>query len=173
MRAQFPPLGMTAALMACYLAAASAAQGATAPPASNPLCSDAPQTPGCSPEDLAKARVAHAANEADLERRYKEQQALTVPATKTDLTLLCDGYAVNVWFSASLLTWGMGENREVWRVDSVSSVQISFARVSGTGTGKFFDATGSIDRVSGWFSRDQGIYPYPPRGQCAPAVPKF
>jgi hypothetical protein len=129
------------------------------------------------PEEVARQRAETDARDEDLKRRYDEQQSLTVPTTKPDLILVCglDQDTVNIWFAAGILTWGMGENREVWRVGSVSPVAITFKRVSysAPGTGKLFDATGSIDRVSGQFLRDRGYSPYLPGGLCKPAEAKF
>jgi hypothetical protein len=169
-RAQFHPLGMTAALLACGLAlafAAPAAAGWTEDPTD---CTATPSPPTCSPEDVAKQRTAQAAHEADLRRRYDEQQALTVPATKADLTLLCAGDTVQIWFQASLLAWGIGERREVWRLDRVTPTEITWKRVlQGSWTGRFFDATGYINRVTGQFSLGTDV----PAGQCGPVQPKF
>ena len=141
----------------------------------------------CSPEEVSRAGAHQAADEAnrraDQERRYKEQQALVIPATKADLTLLCGGQTVQVWFSAGLLTWGAGANRRVWRLDKVSPTEIIFKRVGDydegggftTGPHGLFDAEGQIDRVSGRFSLSipNGAPFIDPQGACSPAAAKF
>jgi hypothetical protein len=118
-----------------------------------------------------------AAQQADSRQRYNEQQALAVPVTKADLTLVCGSDTVNIWFGAGLLTWGVGEHRPVWRLDRVSAAEITFKRVSEYGQeDKFFDATGYIDRVTGKFSYKTGLVSGAgdPTGQCQPATaPKF
>jgi hypothetical protein len=190
---------MKAALMVCCLALASAApaaaqssekydpfRGIDCPPSGCPpieeglkdvYCSmETPTPPECSPEDVAKSRAWYTAREADLRRRYDEQQALPVPATKADLTLDCNGDTVQVWFQAGLLAWGMGEKREVWRLDRVTPTEITFKRVSYFLVGGgLFDAKGHIDRVSGQFLHQTGLpgYGNDATGWCKPAEPKF
>jgi hypothetical protein len=126
---------------------------------------------------VAKAREWIAAQQADLRQGYKEQQALAVPVTKADLTLICGSDTVNVWFGAGLLSWGVGEHRPVWRLDRVSAAEITFKRVSEFGQeGRFFDAAGYIDRVTGKFSYETDLVSRASdqTGQCQPAAaPKF
>jgi hypothetical protein len=178
MRAQLPPrlLGLTAALMVCGLALASGAPAAAQSNEYDPYRGIYCPAAGCSPEDIAWARAQQAARQADLRRRYGEQQALTIPATKADLTLGCDGVTVQIWFDAGLLTWGVGADRKVWRLDKVLPAEITFKRVSEyPNEGGFFDAVGTIDRVSGGFSRGDSIYPSTPSdyGHCEPTAARF
>jgi hypothetical protein len=97
---------MKAALIACCLALASAASAGAQSydPYRGIIC----PASGCSPEDIAYAHAQEAARQADLEQRYKEQQALAVPVTKADLMLVCGSDTINIWFGAGLLTWGGG-----------------------------------------------------------------
>jgi hypothetical protein len=116
-----------------------------------------------------------------LERRYDEQEARATPDTKADLTLLCDGQTVQLWFNAGLLTWDTAAHRNVWRLDRVRAAEITFKRLwrscnFGTNTmlnsiqdgPGFGDLDGQIDRVSGAFALTDGS-----RGTCAPAAAKF
>jgi hypothetical protein len=116
-----------------------------------------------------------------LERRYDEQEARVTPDTKADVTLLCDGKTVQVWFNAGLLTWDTAAHRHVWRLDRVGAAEITFKRLRrsgnfGTNTmlnsiqdgPSFSDLNGQIDRVSGAFSLTDGSH-----GACAPAAAKF
>jgi hypothetical protein len=157
---------MKVTLMACCLALSTApAIAEDAPPWFCAIYS------GCSPEEVAKAREWMAAQQADLRQRYNEQQALAVPVTKADLTLVCGSDTVNIWLGAGLLTWGVGEHRPVWRLDRVSAAEITFKRVSEYGQeDKFFDATGYIDRVTGRYSIDAA---HTEPGHCEPAAAKF
>jgi hypothetical protein len=170
-----------ATLLVCCLALVSAAPAAEEEPFTiyDAICTD--PGPGCTPEQVARARAHMAAYEAELERRYREQQSLTVPTIKPDLTLVCGNSnsdmfddAVNIWFGAGLLTWGVGEPREVWRLDRVSAAEITFKRVTAYQPGGFFDAKGHIDRVTGQFARDiaRGGQ-HTVSGECRPAATKF
>jgi hypothetical protein len=117
-----------------------------------------------------------------LEHRYDEQEARATPDSKADLTLLCGGQTVQVWFNAGLLTWDTAAHRHVWRLDPVGAAEITFKRLgryddndiliaslgllpSGP---SFADLSGQIDRVSGAFALTDGS-----RGTCAPAAAKF
>ena len=113
-----------------------------------------------------------------LERRYDEQEARATPDTQADITLLCDGQTVQVWFNAGLLTWDTAAHRQVWRLDRVGAAEITFKRLGRYGIDaipgfmqdgpSFSDPNGQIDRVSGAFSRSDGSH-----GTCAPAAAKF
>jgi hypothetical protein len=123
------------------------------------------------PEEVARQRADTDARYAVLNRLYDEQEALSVPATKADLTLLCDYSTVQIWFRAGLLTWGMGANRAVWRLDRVSPTEITFSHVwpSYSGDGLFSQSNGYIDRVTGSYGRNFESE----KGDCKPAEPKF
>ena len=138
------------------------------------------------PEEVARQRAKTDARYAAAKRRYDEQQqALPVPTTKADLTLLCHSFydhtTVQVWFGAALLSWGTGEHREIWRLDRVSPAEITFKRLLADwphydplypGKPTLFDADGHIDRVTGSYSR--WIDPaHTEPGHCEPAAPKF
>jgi hypothetical protein len=137
---------------------------------------------GCSPEDLAWARAREADRQADLERRYKEQQALAaVPTSRADLTLVCGSDTVQIWFGAGLMAWGVGADQEVWRLDKVSPAEITFKRVASYvkldpdpksyGLTGYVDAEGIINRVTGGFSRTNALgYD---TGRCEPTPAKF
>jgi hypothetical protein len=123
---------------------------------------------------------------AAAKQRYDEQEALPVPPTKADLTLNCStfggiNWTIQVWFGAALLTWGTGEDRQIWRLDRVSPAEITFKRVlqdwpkgKGWEPGReiFFDADGHIDRVAGDYSRWIDAA-HTEKGHCEPAAPKF
>jgi hypothetical protein len=140
------------------------------------------------PEEVARQRAETDASYAALEGRYKEQGPLTVPTTKADLTLLCEARpphsrtttssTVQVWFGASVLAWGTGQDRDVWRLDRVSPAEITFNQVSldwpswPPAPGEKPDLTearGHIDRVTGDYSRSS----YGEVGECKSAEPKF
>jgi hypothetical protein len=112
-----------------------------------------------------------------LERRYDEQEARATPDTKADITLLCEGKTVQVWFNAGLLTWDTAADRHVWRLDQVGAAEITFKRLERFTPAipgflqhgpSFSDMNGQIDRVSGAFSLTDGSH-----GMCAPAAAKF
>jgi hypothetical protein len=117
-----------------------------------------------------------------LEHRYDEQEARATPDSKADLTLLCGGQTVQVWFNTGLLTWDTAASRQVWRIDHAGTVEITFKRLGRYGDNDIFiasngllpggpsfaDLNGQIDRVSGAFSLTDGSH-----GTCAPAAAKF
>jgi hypothetical protein len=184
-----------AALMACCLALASVL--APAPAVSDyvspdTICFKPPpsesETTPCDrlpPEEAARQRAKTDASYAAAKRRYDEQEALPVPTTKADLTLNCStlggDWTVQVWFGAVLLTWGAGEHRQIWRLDRVSTAEITFKRVLEEWPHwepfkpvkpSFFDADGHIDRVTGTYSRWIDAAHTEP-GHCEPAAAKF
>jgi hypothetical protein len=136
------------------------------------------------PEEVVRQRAESDARNADLQRRYDEQKALTVPATKPDLTLLCRGpkdydTTVQIWFGVNVLAWGMGPNSDVWRLSKVLPNEIAFEHVFQLGQHDFYSSSGHIDRVTGDYAREipgggMGNAPMGTnRGDCKPAAPKF
>jgi hypothetical protein len=113
-----------------------------------------------------------------LERRYDEQEARATPEAKADLTLLCDGQTVQVWFNTGMMTWDTAARRQTWHINKAGAAEITFKRLARYDTApvprlppsgpSFADLDGQIDRVSGAFSRSDGSH-----GTCAPAAAKF
>jgi hypothetical protein len=142
-----------------------------------------------SPQEVAQQRARTDTLDADYERRYEAQEALPIPTSKADVTLICNGLTVQVWFGAGVLAWGTGEAGRysvVWTLDKVTPAEINFERVrmdylssKGEVPRSFSQAEGHIDRVTGRYSlfgagSSSNYYGGPNEvGRCEAAAPKF
>ena len=74
--------------------------------------------------------------------------------------------------------WGIGREREVWTLTSVTDAELTFDRV-GMHVGELglFEARGQIDRITGSYVKDREMSflgdRREERGDCKPAAAKF